>query len=147
MRIHLCSQSGSSYRNFQIVVRRKVPEVIGGAGEVKFSFLGRGLWILLSEAREAVMEIVKDKLKEIGRREAVVRKLVVLNVLYHYFPMSVGGDQYFKPRINELGLKLEDVLGDTAGIAEGLRRKDVVSGFTTTPPYMVVYMSASSRRR
>jgi hypothetical protein len=103
------------------------------------AFWCRGVRILLPEAQKAIMEIIDDKLKEFSRREALVKKLVVLNLLYRYFPMDNEREQYFKSFINKLGSKLEDVLGDIAEIAEGLRRKGIVSGFTTTPPYMIVY--------
>jgi hypothetical protein len=103
------------------------------------AFWCRGVRIPLPEAQKAIIEIIDDKLKEFSGREAVVKKLVVLNLLYRYFPMDSKNEQYFKSFINKLGFKLEDVLGDIAEIAEGLRRKGIVSGFTTTPPYMVVY--------
>jgi hypothetical protein len=103
------------------------------------AFWCRGVRILLPVAQKAIMEIIDDKLKEFSRREALVKKLVVLNLLYHWFPMDDKREQYFKSFINKFGLKLEDVLGDIAEIAEGLRRKGIVSGFTTTPPYMIVY--------
>lgn len=103
------------------------------------AFWCRGVRILLPEAQKAILEIIDDKLKEFSRREALVKKLVVLNLLYRYFPMDNEREQYFKSFINELGLKLEDVLEDVAEIAEGLRRKGIVSGFATTPPYMIVY--------
>jgi len=110
------------------------------------AFWCRGVRILLPEARKAIMEIIDDKLKEFSRREALVKKLVVSNLLYRYFPMDNEREQYFKSFINELGFKLEDVLEDIAEIAEGLRRKGIVSGFTTTPPYMIVYDVSAFRK-
>jgi hypothetical protein len=107
---------------------------LGLAFECSWSGLGAYLR-LLPEARKAIMEITKDKLEEFSGREAVVKRLAVLNALYHYFPIDVERDQYFKSLMNELGLRLEDL----AEVAEGLYRKGLVSRFTTTPPYMVVY--------
>ena len=97
---------------------------------------------LLPEARKAIMEIVKDRLEEFSEREDVVRRLAVLNVLYHYFPFSVERDQYFRQLLDELGLRLEDL----AEVAEGLYGRGLVSRFTTTPPYMVVYDVGAFRR-
>ncbi len=110
------------------------------------AFWCRGVRILLPEAQKAIIEIIDNKLKEFSRKEALVKKLAVLNLLYRYFPMDNEREQYFKSLINELGFKLEDVLGDIAEIAEGLRRKGIVSGFTTTPPYMIVYDVNAFRR-
>jgi hypothetical protein len=88
------------------------------------------------------MEIVKDRLVEFSEREVVVRRLAVLNVLYHYFSFSVEGDQYFRRLLDELELRLEDL----AEVAESLHRRGLVSRFTTTPPYMVVYDAGAFRR-
>jgi hypothetical protein len=100
------------------------------------AFECRGEQRLLPEARKAIIEIINDKLEEFSRREAVVKRLAVLNVLYNYFPMVYDEeDRRFKSLMNKLGLKLEDL----AEVAEGLYRKGLVSRFTTTPPYMVVY--------
>ena len=102
--------------------------------DCSYEFMGV-CWWLLPEARKAIMEIVKDELEEFSRREAVVNRLAVLNVLYKYFPFDVKNEQNFKSLLNELGLRLEDL----AEVVEGLHKRGLVSRFTTTPPYMVVY--------
>ncbi len=96
----------------------------------------RGTWELLPEARKAIIEIINDKLEEFSRKEVVVKKLVILNVLYNHFPIvSEYEKERFLKLLNKLGLKLEDL----AEVAEGLYKKGLVSRFTTIPPYMVVH--------
>jgi hypothetical protein len=107
---------------------------LGLAFECSYGSIGAFLR-LLPEARKAIMEIVKDELEEFSGREAVVKRLAVLNVLYNHFPFDVKNEQYFKSLLNELGLRLEDL----AEVVDGLHKRGLVSRFTTTPPYMVVY--------
>jgi hypothetical protein len=114
----------------------------GELRKLDLAFRCREWLILLPEARNVIMEIIKDKVEEFSRRENVVRRLAVLNVLYHYFPFSVERDQYFRQLLDELGLRLEDL----AEVAEGLHGRGLVSRFTTTPPYMVVYDVGAFRR-
>jgi hypothetical protein len=117
---------------------------LGLAFECSWSGLGAYL-VLLPEARKAITEIVKDRLEEFSGREVVVRRLAVLNVLYHYFPFDADRDRRFKPLkqvLDELGLGLDDL----AEVAEGLHRRGLVSRFTTTPPYMVVYDVGAFKR-
>ncbi|MCC5990632.1 MAG: restriction endonuclease [Thermosphaera sp.] len=114
---------------------------LGLAFECSWGGLGASLR-LLPEARNAIMEITKDKLEEFSGRGDVVKRLAVLNVLYHYFPFDVEHDRYFKQLLDELGLGLEDL----AEVAEGLHRRGLVSHFTTTPPYMVVYDVGAFRK-
>jgi hypothetical protein len=100
------------------------------------AFMCRGTWELLPEARKAIIEIIDDKLEEFSRKETLVKKLAVLNLLYNHFPIvSEYEKERFLESLNKLGLELKDL----AEIAEGLHRKGLVSPPTTTPPYMVVH--------
>jgi hypothetical protein len=103
--------------------------------KLDLAFRCREWLILLPEARNVIMEIIKDKVEEFSRRENVVRRLATLNVFYSYFLSLEGKELVFKSLMNELGLRLEDL----AEVAESLYRRGLVSRFTTTPPYMVVY--------
>jgi hypothetical protein len=114
----------------------------GELEKLDLAFRCREWLILLPEARKAIMEIVKDKVEEFSRRENVVRRLATLNVFYRYFLSLEGKELVFKSLMNELGLRLEDL----AEVAEGLHRRGLVSRFTTTPPYMVVYDAGAFKR-
>jgi hypothetical protein len=114
----------------------------GELRKLDLAFRCREWLILLPEARNVIMEIIKDKVEEFSRRENVVRRLATLNVFYRYFLSLEGKELVFKSLMNELGLRLEDL----AEVAEGLHGRGLVSRFTTTPPYMVVYDVGAFRR-
>jgi len=92
---------------------------------------------LLPEARRIIPEVINVKTMEFSRREELVRDLASLNVLYHFFPLTA--EQYkvkaLHEHLNALGLKLSDM----EKVAQNLIKQGLISRFTDSPPYAIVY--------
>jgi hypothetical protein len=109
----------------------------GGLGGLDLAFRCGERLRMLPEARDAIMEIVRGRVEEFGGREALVRRLAALNLLYHYrrLPAGAEGGRHFMRLLGELGLGPEDL----AEAAEGLRGRGLVLRSATTPPYVVAH--------
>ncbi len=108
-----------------------------GLKELHLAFECEGVLRLLPEVRRIIPEVINVKIMEFSRREELVRDLASLNILYHFFPLTA--EQYkviaLHERLNELGLKLSDL----EKVAQNLIKQGLISRFTDSPPYTIVY--------